>query len=277
MGGVEYGAPEMTDDASERRAWLRVKRKNYFVCALFFVVGVVFYGLLEPAPSALLVGVQLLCSASFAVLGLCVGREWVTEEQAGLGSVVLGVVAATFLVHASGGPASPYFQVYGSLPCLIAMFTPDNRGPALLGSALTLSAVALLDTLAGVPVRTMCCSSRASPCSAACPCLAPAVDVCGSRSARRSRRGSRRWSSSRRVSAAGCSPTASGREVDRLVLVGQLATGVAPEVNNPLAFVKSNLNYLEREVRATHPMPHREELWTCSPRRARGCCASSSS
>ncbi len=39
---------------------------------------------------------------------------------------------------------------------------------------------------------------------------------------------------------------AAGREAGRLALVGRLASGIAHEINNPLAFVKANVLYLDR-------------------------------
>ena len=39
-------------------------------------------------------------------------------------------------------------------------------------------------------------------------------------------------------------------QADRMALVGQLAAGVAHEINNPLAFVTSNLQFLEEELTA---------------------------
>jgi two-component system, NtrC family, sensor kinase len=42
---------------------------------------------------------------------------------------------------------------------------------------------------------------------------------------------------------------------ERLAVVGQLASGIAHEINNPLAFVRSNLHHLERESAALVKRP----------------------
>ena len=46
---------------------------------------------------------------------------------------------------------------------------------------------------------------------------------------------------------------------DRLVSMGKLATGVGHEINNPLAYVLSNLNFLHKELHRTGATPSEEE------------------
>jgi signal transduction histidine kinase len=46
---------------------------------------------------------------------------------------------------------------------------------------------------------------------------------------------------------------------DRLVSMGKLATGVGHEINNPLAYVLSNLNFLYKELHRTGATPSEEE------------------
>ena len=46
-----------------------------------------------------------------------------------------------------------------------------------------------------------------------------------------------------------------GHEQDRLSSLGMLAAGVAHEINNPLAYVKSNVNSLYRDLRAQRQLP----------------------
>ncbi|MFL5347156.1 MAG: sensor histidine kinase [Hyalangium sp.] len=46
-----------------------------------------------------------------------------------------------------------------------------------------------------------------------------------------------------------------GREQDRLSSLGLLAAGIAHEINNPLAYVKSNVNALLRDLRAQQELP----------------------
>ncbi|HYI00347.1 sensor histidine kinase [Hyalangium sp.] len=46
-----------------------------------------------------------------------------------------------------------------------------------------------------------------------------------------------------------------GREQDRLSSLGMLAAGIAHEINNPLSYVKSNVNALYRDLRAQKELP----------------------
>jgi signal transduction histidine kinase len=61
-------------------------------------------------------------------------------------------------------------------------------------------------------------------------------------------------------------------QVERMALVGQLAAGVAHEINNPLAFVSSNVSMVKEHL-AGSPVLAGEDRCRCSRRRRRGSSA----
>ncbi|MFE8595374.1 sensor histidine kinase [Archangium violaceum] len=251
----------MSADPSEQQALRRVHRKSFFICAAFFLVALFLFVLVEKDITWPLIALQLGCSASFAVMGVALGRGRLSLRGSRLGSVFIGMVAATLLVHLTGGPASPYFQIFGATPCLIAMFTPDEWPPTVLCGAMTLGAVVLLDTMAGVSTHLMLLQLTGFA-------MFTVLSLIGTRTYRRQMDAAREAqqerlqaleqlaeSERRRVRAEG-----ERAQMERLVLVGQLAAGVAHEVNNPLAYVKSNLAFLEREARGADTPLDRQEL-----------------
>src|SRR5690349_17097254 len=73
-------SPPMNPDPSESKALLRVQCKNSFVCAAFFLVGIVLYCVVDEDITWPLLALQLGCSASFAGLGVALGRGWMSPQ-----------------------------------------------------------------------------------------------------------------------------------------------------------------------------------------------------
>ncbi len=159
---------------------------------------------------------------------------------------VAGTAAAFALICAgTGWLHGPYLAFYPLLPIVAAIMVPDEPLALLAGSAVTVGVTAIATS--HLPPGTWAFWLIASA-------SAGFYAVTGAELYRRMRRRARASAAAREATLTELARAGQQRaQADRLASIGRLASGVAHEINNPLAFVSTNLAYVEEELRERHP------------------------
>ncbi|WP_434391625.1 sensor histidine kinase [Melittangium boletus] len=238
-----------------------MQRTNYFIGAGGLVLGLALHCLVLGSWSGYLILLQAAWVLVFVLMGVGLGAGWLSLKWTGTAAACLAFLGLTGFILLSGGADSPYFHILIALPFLQAVYSPDSRLPAVVGGVSSLLAILIFNAWGGVPLPKQILTVTSF-------CIFLGLALYGTRmyrhilhshvSAHQERlRALEQLAESERLR--GESERARA-EVERLVLVGQLAAGVAHEVNNPLAYVKANLSYLQRETRGGGGTLEREEL-----------------
>ncbi|MFL5354707.1 sensor histidine kinase [Archangium sp.] len=163
-----------------------------------------------------------------------------------------GLTSLFFLlvVHFTGGGASPYLSLVPTLPLLMALVHPSDARHAVASGGVSAVGVLGLQLLSGGPVLNAVVWAG----------MVGAMTFFGVYGAAQFRKAQAaeheaRLERARREALEKLAVAESHRmQSEKLATVGRLAASVMHEINNPLAFVRSNLEFLRAEVLA-QPLP----------------------
>ncbi|MCE9669122.1 ATP-binding protein [Myxococcus stipitatus] len=231
-----------------------LKRRGFIVSAGVVLLSVVTQPLIfgRFVPEAVLVHVGW--SVMLLAMALVMRRWGMSIQRASTISGVLSLGALALDILFTGGLSSPLFPLLFALPLIVGVFTP--------GDLVTVWAIVLLTLVGVVGAAWLADGSPHRITGEVTVFLFMAwVAIYGGKMYRRMRlteceAGRERLAALERLARSErlrAEAERSHAETERLALMGRLAAGVAHEVNNPLAYVKSNLHFLTEVVREGSP------------------------
>lgn len=195
-------------------------------------------------------------------LGLVASALLVDERSPSRGRLntllqsVLATLSFLALVHASGGTASPYFELFPLLPLLMALIYPQDSLALGVSGALGVVGLAGLLLLAGAPASQWLLWVGITLTIT----LLAAYGTSQFRKAQHSESEARLERARREALEALAISERRRAQSEKLATIGQLAASVMHEINNPVAFIRSNLDFLEQGMMRAGTPPSREEL-----------------
>ncbi len=235
--------------------WWSTRRKML----LLFAVGI----LSQYSLDVLAVGLsgKTLAIRLVWALGMAAAVLWVDESSAWkvrLHTAIQSALASLCfigLVLVTGGTGSVYFHFFPCVPLLLCLIYPQDSLSASLSGALCGAGVAGLLWMEGRPVSQVLLWVGVVVTTA----LIGAYGASQFRQAQRSEAEGRLERARREALETLAISERRRTHSEKLATIGQLAASVVHEINNPVAFIGANLDYLEQEVLSEKP-PTREQL-----------------
>ena len=223
-------------------------RERQLVLVLFCAANLVYLAYdavrLRPLPLALVIGRVTMELALLGSLLLLRGQRATARDPFPLLRTTCAAAVACWLLvtHGAGGTASAYFAMVPAFPLIyVAAFPQDPLGSLVVGAT---------DLLGGLALLMLEGKGAAAELEWASVSLFLGLSgfVVGRLALSRIRR-ELAGEKSRREAMERLAVSEERRAAaERLAGIGQLAAGVAHEINNPLSYVRSNLNALAEET-----------------------------